>query len=120
MAVTYSLVKNAVRSDEMTKGMKCKQAVVTTSTGSGGADYSSGITLTPLKLGLNVIFAVVSASAEKANGTQLSDKLFWTYDHVNTKLRFWTGASNGTTMVEETNSNNLDAGAKIRVMVLGV
>lgn len=120
MALTYSTVSNGTRADHLVKGTKLKQAVITTSLGAGNAtDYSSGFTLTPLKLGMSVIYAVLSASAQNNAGTTLSDKVWWTYDHVNTKLRFFKGSSGVGNMTEE-DGTNIDAGAKLRVTVLGV
>ena len=120
MALTIEDIAKSTRVDHLMKGAKIRSCVLKTSTGSGGADYSAGFALPLQKLGFTVIWAVLSATAQNNAGTMLADKMWWTYDHVNNKLRFWVGSTGAANMTEEAGGTNLDAGAKIRLVVLGV
>jgi len=120
MALTIEDIAKSTRVDHLMKGAKIRSCILKTSLGAGNAtDYSSGFALPLTKLGFTAIWAVLSATAQNNAGTMLADKLWWTYDHTNNKLRFWTGSTGATNMTEESGTN-LDAGAKIRLVVLGV
>lgn len=120
MALTIEDISKATRVDRLVKGARVRSCVLKTSLGAGNAtDYSSGFALPLTKLGFTSIWGLLSVSAQNNAGTMLADKVWWTFDHVNNKLRFWTGSTGATNMTEESGSN-IDAGAKIRLVVIGV
>lgn len=105
-------------------GLRVAVIELTTSTGSGGADYSSGfaISTNASKFGFRNIVAVIGLSAVKADGTTpLGDKVMFTYDTVNGKLRVWRGLTAGANWtLSEDQGTALDAGATVRMLVIGV
>lgn len=131
MAITFTIqpAKNAnapggnIRKDQMPGGFTVAHAELTTSTGSGGADYSSGFAIrsAAAKLGFRNIYFVMATGAQKADGTtNLSNKLMFTWDNINGKLRAWAGSTGAANWTEEAGGTNLDAGAKVQFLVMGV
>jgi len=113
MALTVTpYINQAQRTFRVDAGLKLAQCDVTTSTGSAGADYSSGFDLNAIiqQLGFNVIFTVLDAPVigkPQLRGT-------WDIGATGTnKLRFYIPAGTEVT-------NEIVANDKIRCTVLGI
>ena len=97
------------------QGVITTEIEMTTTTGSGGADYSSGFDLkgNASKLGFRKIFRVYGATVVNGSGTTvLTLKEVW--DHQSGKLRFVvmsTGLEDAATIT---------ANSKVRFVVIGV
>lgn len=115
MALTFATSDKGIRIDHQVKGMTMHQIDMTTSTGGGGADYSSGFDIAgnAAKLGFRKVFAVLQASAETSGGTFLP-LLFWNWDFLAGKLRVADATS------EAHGANTIDAGGIVRMVVIGV
>lgn len=115
MALTFAAVGKAPRVDHQTHGLQMHQIDMTTSSGGGGADYSSGFDITgnAAKMGFRTVFAVLQASAQTAGGTGLP-LLWFNYDFATGKLRVADATS------EAHGAATIDAGGKVRMVVIGV
>lgn len=129
MALTFTIqpAKNAnapgsnIRKGQMAGGFTVAYVEMTRTDGTFGNDYSSGFAIraNAAKMGFHNIYSVIGLSAQKADGTTtLSDKLDFTWDNINGKLRCWTGSTGATNWTEETGSN-LDQNSKVQMLVLG-
>jgi hypothetical protein len=109
MAITVSSqINQANRTFRVDSGLTFKQCDITTSTGSGGADYSTGFNLSGMaqQLGFNVIFTVFDAIVLG------KPQLRGSWDGV-TKLRFYAPAGTEVT-------NDIAANDVIRCFIAGI
>lgn len=123
MALTFTIqIDKAVRSEKGPEGAIMALVEMTTSLGAGNAtDYSSGFDIAGnvAKFGMNKLWTVIPVSAKNNAGTTLSNKVWFTYDSVNGKLRAWAGSTGASNMTEESGSN-IDAGGTVRFVAIGV
>ena len=115
MALTFTEPGSGKRIDHQVHGMTTKQVIMTTSTGGGSTDYSSGfdINTNRAKMGFRTIFGVYGATAAVAAGTVLP--LVWcTWNHATGKLQVADATS------EAHGAGTIDAGGTIRMFVVGV
>lgn len=108
---------SAQRIDYGRKGMKIRH--VSFQITDVATDYSSGFTITAAKFGFRNLYTVIAASVRTTGGATQSAALWWTWDDVAGKLRFWSGCSNGTTMVEAT-ATQLPASCIVQIVAIGV
>ena len=108
-----STIGQAKRTWRVDSGLTFTQCDITTSTGSGGADYSSGFDLSAIasQLGFRVIFTVLDALV--VNHPELRGT--WEFKSPGTsKLRFYVAA--GT----EVAAGDIPAASKIRCLIAGI
>lgn len=111
MALTYSTtIDNARHIDRLTKGLRVN--VVDVTIGVTSDDYSSGLTLTPSKLGMSRVADVIKATVRASSSTH-SGGLHGVWDSNTDKLRLYAGSA-------EVAASNLANGDIVRVFAVGV
>ena len=97
---------------------------MTTTTGVGGADYTTGGQGFPIranagKFGMRNVYFVIGLSAQNGSAADLSANTMFTFDHVNGKLRCWRGSGTNGPWTEEAGAA-VNANSKIQFLAIGV
>jgi len=115
MALTFtSVIDKGARTWKVAPGLSMSQIDMTTSTGSAGADYSSGFDLqgNAAKMGLTKVFSAIGPVVTEAG--VVDGGVMGLFDGTSGKLRFYVV----TTGVEIT--NQIAANGVVRFVVMGV
>jgi hypothetical protein len=123
MAITVTtLIDKGTRAFEMAQGLNAVVAEITLVAG-GATDLPLDVELIKAQVGFRRIYTVIGLSATNNAGTMLADKVWFTFQQTTSgatlvnKLHAWKADAAAMTADGGT---NLDAGSKVRVLVLGV
>lgn len=117
MALSFSTkISQAIRTWKA-EGHILAEVEMTTTTGSGGADYSSGFDIqgNAAKFGFRKVFRVFGATLVNGAGTTVLATV-GVWDHQTNKLRFFITSTGG----EDTTGTTITANSKVRFLALGV